>query len=139
MGGERVEILGYGRRHNTQIAGMETYLKTLNELFPGDNAGVLLKGLQRTDIRRGMVISEPGSIEPALKIRASIYILTEDEGGTGKPLKHMGQNMIFARTFDCMAATMYKDEKDRILPGENGNMNFIFRVPMVIEVGDRFT
>ena len=51
----------------------------------------------------------------------------------------MGQNMIFARTFDCMAATMYKDEKDRILPGENGNMNFIFRVPMVIEKGDRFT
>ena len=52
-----------------------------------------------------MVICEPGSIEPALKVRANIYILTK--GGTGKPLKHMGQEMIFSRTFDCMAATLY--------------------------------
>ena len=50
----------------------------------------------------------------------------------------MGQNMVFCRTFDCMAATIYKDEKDRILPGENGLMNFVFRVPMVIEEGDRW-
>jgi len=137
--GERVEILGYGRRHNTQIAGMETYLKTLNELFPGDNAGVLLKGLQRSDIRRGMVICEPGSIEPALKIRASIYILTKDEGGTGKPLKHMGQEMIFSRTFDCMAATNYDNPDQRIMPGENGEMTLIFRTPMVMKKGDKFT
>jgi translation elongation factor EF-Tu-like GTPase len=66
-------------------------------------------------------------------------ILLFKEGGTGQPLKHLGQNMIFSRTFDCMAATMYLDEKDRILPGENGMMKFIFRVPMVIEKGDRFT
>ena len=50
----------------------------------------------------------------------------------------MGQNMVFCRTFDCMAATIYKDEKDRILPGENGLMNFVFRVPMVIDEGDRY-
>ena len=78
-----------------------------------------------------MVICEPGSIEPALKIRASIYILTKDEGGTGKPLKHMGQEMIFSRTFDCMAATNYDNPDQRIMPGENGEMTLIFRTPMV--------
>jgi len=137
--GERVDVLGYGRSHNTSITGMETYLKTLDMLYPGDNAGVLLKGLQRTDIRRGMVICKPGSIEPALKVRASIYILTKDEGGTGKPLKHMGQEMIFSRTFDCMAATNYDNPDQRIMPGENGEMNLVFRTPMVIKKGDKFT
>ena len=79
----------------------------------------------------GMVICEPGSIEPALKVRANIYILTKDEGGTGKPLKHMGQEMIFSRTFDCMAATLYDNPDQRIMPGENGEMNLVFRTPMV--------
>ena len=78
-----------------------------------------------------MVICKPGSIEPALKVRASIYILTKDEGGTGKPLKHMGQEMIFSRTFDCMAATNYDNPDQRIMPGENGEMNLVFRTPMV--------
>ena len=87
----------------------------------------------------GMAIVAPGSVKPALKIRASVYILTKEEGGTGKPLKHMGQNMVFARTFDCMASTNYLNPDDRIMPGENGEMNLIFRVPMVIEKSDRFT
>ena len=65
--------------------------------------------------------------EPALKIRASIYILTKDEGGTGKPLKHMGQEMIFSRTFDCMAATNYDNADQRIMPGENGELTLILR------------
>jgi len=137
--GEKIDILGYGMKFNAVINGMETYLKTLEDIQPGDNCGILVKGVKREQLRRGMAVCKPGTVTPALKIEANIYCLTEDEGGTGKPLKHMGQNMIFARTFDCMAATMYKNEKDRILPGENGNMNFIFRVPMVIEKGDRFT
>jgi len=137
--GDKVEILGYGKHFKGTINGMETYLKTLDRLEPGDNAGVLVKGVNREQLRRGMAIVSPGSVKPALKVEANIYILTDEEGGTGKPLKHMGQNMIFCRTFDCMAATIYKDEKDRILPGENGLMNFVFRVPMVIEEGDRFT
>jgi len=136
---DKVDVLGYGRKKKATITGMETYLKTLENLEPGDNAGILLKGLQRADIRRGMVICEPGSIEPALKVRANIYILTKDEGGTGKPLKHMGQEMIFSRTFDCMAATLYDNPDQRIMPGENGEMNLVFRTPMVIKKGDRFT
>jgi len=137
--GEKVDLVGYGKKEASAIAGMETYLKTLNHLEPGDNAGVLLKGIQKGGIRRGMAIVAPGSVTPALKIRASIYILTKEEGGTGKPLKHMGQNMVFARTFDCMASTNYLNPEDRIMPGENGEMNLIFRVPMVIEKSDRFT
>jgi len=137
--GEKIEIIGYGKKFNAVINGMETYLKTLDDLEPGDNAGILVKGVKREQLRRGMAVCKPGSVKPVLKMEANVYILTEGEGGSSRPLKHLGQNMIFARTFDCMAATMYKDAKDRILPGENGMMNFVFRVPMVIEVGDRFT
>jgi len=137
--GDKIEILGYGKKYSAVINGMETYLKTLENLEPGDNAGILVKGVKREQLRRGMAIVKPGSVTPALKVEANIYILTPEEGGSTRPMKHMGQNMVFARTFDCMAATMYKDAKDRILPGENGLMNFVFRVPMVIEVGDRFT
>jgi len=137
--GEKIEIIGYGKKYPAVINGMETYLKTLDNLEPGDNAGILVKGVKREQLRRGMAVCKPGSVTPVLKMEANVYILTQDEGGSSRPLKHLGQNMIFARTFDCMAATMYKDAKDRILPGENGMMNFVFRVPMVIEVGDRFT
>jgi len=137
--GSKASVIGYGRNIDTTISGMETYLKTLDQLEPGDNAGVLLKGVQRNMIRRGMCIVEPNSVKPALKVKANVYILTKDEGGTGKPLKHMGQNMIFSRTFDCNAATLYKNAEDRIMPGENGEMTLIFRVPMVILKGDRFT
>merc|ERR1711993_87476 len=72
--GDKVEALGYGKRTLAAAAGLETYLKTLDYLEAGDNAGVLLK------------------------VRASIYVLNKDEGGVGKPLKHLGQNMIYGRT-----------------------------------------
>lgn len=137
--GEKMDIIGYGKKFNVVINGMETYLKTLDNLEPGDNAGVLVKGVKREQLRRGMAVCKPGSITPALKVEANVYVLTTEEGGSNRPMKHLGQNMIFSRTFDCMAACMYKDAKERILPGENGMMNFIFRVPMVIEKGDRFT
>jgi len=137
--GDKVEALGYGKRTLAAAAGLETYLKTLDYLEAGDNAGVLLKGLKREDVRRGMVLCKPGSVKAALKVRASIYVLNKDEGGVGKPLKHLGQNMIYGRTFDCMASTNYLNPDDRIMPGENGEMNLIFRVPMVILKGDRFT
>ena len=94
--------------------------------------------LRHLTLNLGMVICEPGSIEPALKVRANIYILTKEEGGTGKPLKHMGQEMIFSRTFDCMAATLYDNPDQRIMPGENGEMNLIFRTPMVSYFFDLF-
>ena len=64
-----------------------------------------------------MVLCKPGSVKAALKVRASIYVLNKDEGGVGKPLKHLGQNMIYGRTFDCMASTNYLNPDDRIMPG----------------------
>ena len=67
----------------------------------------------------GMLLCKPNSVQPALKVRASIYILSKEEGGVGKPLKHLGQNMIFGRTFDCMASTNYLKPDDRIMPGES--------------------
>ena len=65
-------------------------------------------------------------------MRTNIYVLTRYEGGTGRTITHLGQQMIFSRTFDCMAACLYQDEKNKIMPGENGVVDLVFRVPMVI-------
>nr|CAB3267379.1 elongation factor Tu, mitochondrial [Phallusia mammillata] len=136
--GDAVEIIGYGSTLKATIAGMEMFHKTLERCEAGDSAGLLVKGVKREELRRGMVAVAAGQIRPARSIIAQFYLLSKSEGGRDKPIPNDFSAMLFFKTWNCEARSVI-EENDLVMPGEQGKMKFVIRVPMVMIVGDRFT
>ena len=141
--GEEVEIVGVAETQTTTITGIEMFQKTLDEGFAGDNVGILLRGVTREDIERGMVLSKPGTIKPHTDFESEVYVLTKDEGGRHTPFFTGYRPQFYVRTTDVTGSiTQFtSDEGDvveMVMPGDRIKMTAQLIYPVAIEAGMRF-
>jgi len=137
--GEPVEIIGLREKSMpTVVTGVEMFHKTLNEGMAGDNAGLLLRGVERTDVERGMVIAKPGSITPHTKFKAEVYVLKREEGGRHKPFFTGYRPQFYIRTMDVTGDIALPENVEMVMPGDNVNMNVELIIPVALEQGSDF-
>ena len=136
--GDNVEIVGITDTRATVITGCEMFRKTLTEVQAGDNAGVLLRGIDKEDIQRGQVIVKPGSIKPHTKFVGSVYVLTKDEGGRHTPFFKGYRPQFYIRTTDVTGNVILPDGVEMVMPGDNIEMTVELIQPVAIEEGMRF-
>jgi len=141
--GDNVEVVGLKTTRNTTVTGLEMFQKTLEESVAGDNVGILLRGIQKTDIERGMVLSAPGSITPHTQFEAQVYILTKEEGGRHTPFFPGYRPQFYVRTTDVTGKIeSFKaddgSEASMVMPGDRVKMVVELIQPVAIENGMRF-
>jgi elongation factor Tu len=137
--GEAVEIVGLREKSvNTVVTGVEMFHKTLNEGMAGDNAGLLLRGIERTDVERGMVIAAPKSITPHTKFNAEVYVLKREEGGRHKPFFTGYRPQFYIRTMDVTGNIELPGDVEMVMPGDNVNMKVELIIPVALEQGSQF-
>ena len=137
--GEEVEIVGLSdEKKKTVVTGIEMFRKSLESAEAGDNAGLLLRGIQRTEIERGQVISKPGSIHPHTEFEAEVYILTKEEGGRHTPFFQGYRPQFYFRTTDVTGVIELPKEKEMVMPGDNVTMKIKLITPIAIEKGLKF-
>jgi elongation factor Tu len=139
--GDTVELVGLGETKGTTVTGLEMFQKTLEKGIAGDNIGVLLRGLQKTDVLRGMVLSKPGAIKPHTKFDAEVYILTKEEGGRHTAIFEGYRPQFYVRTTDVTGQILEffsEGEKiEMVMPGDNVSMRIELISPIAIEKGMR--
>lgn len=141
--GESVEIVGINETKTTTVTGIEMFQKTLDEGFAGDNVGLLLRGVSREDIERGMVLAAPGSITPHINFESEVYVLTKDEGGRHTPFFTGYRPQFYIRTTDVTGAITQFTADDgtiveMVMPGDRIKMTAELIYPVAIESGMRF-
>jgi elongation factor Tu len=141
--GESVEIVGINDTKTTTVTGIEMFQKTLDEGFAGDNVGLLLRGVNREDIERGMVLAAPGSITPHINFESEVYVLTKDEGGRHTPFFTGYRPQFYIRTTDVTGAITQFTADDgtiveMVMPGDRIKMTAELIYPVAIESGMRF-
>ena len=139
--GDTVELIGLGETKTTTITGLEMFQKTLDKGMAGDNIGILLRGVQKNEVLRGMVLAKPGTIKPHTKFEAEVYILTKDEGGRHTAIFKGYRPQFYVRTTDVTGAiTEFASEGQEIemvMPGDNVTMKIELIAPIAIENGMR--
>ena len=139
--GETIEIVGLAETKTTTVTGVEMFQKTLDKGMAGDNIGLLLRGVQKADILRGMVLAKPGSINPHTKFDAEVYILTKDEGGRHTAIFKGYRPQFYVRTTDVTGQiTEFSSEGnviEMVMPGDNVSMRIELIAPIAIENGMR--
>jgi len=135
---EPVEIVGMGKNKTTVITGVEMFRKLLDEGRAGDNVGLLLRGIQRTEIERGQVICKPGSIQPHTHFEAEVYVLTKEEGGRHTPFFNGYRPQFYFRTTDVTGTIDLPEGVEMVMPGDNIKMTIKLITPIAIEQGLRF-
>jgi len=137
--GEEVAIVGLKAEGLKSVCtGVEMFRKILDTGMAGDNVGLLLRGIDKTAIERGMVIAKPGSITPHTKFKAEVYVLSEKEGGRHKPFFNNYRPQFYLRTTDVTGSIMLNDGVEMIMPGDNTEINVELIYPVAMEVGLRF-
>jgi elongation factor Tu len=138
--GDTVEIIGMTHEapRKTVVTGVEMFQKTLDEGIAGDNVGVLLRGIERTDVERGQVLAAPGSIKPHAKFKANVYVLKKEEGGRHTPFFSGYRPQFYIRTTDVTGAIHLPEGVEMVMPGDNIEMTVELIVPVAIEEGLRF-
>ncbi len=137
--GDEVEIVGMSREiRKTVVTGVEMFRKTLDVGQAGDNIGVLLRGVERDELERGMVLAEPGSITPHTKFEGEVYVLTADEGGRHKPFFSGYRPQFYFRTTDVTGDIALPEELDMVLPGDNVTLEAELITPIAMEQQLRF-
>jgi elongation factor Tu len=136
--GEEVEIVGLGSEKKTVVTGVEMFRKILDEGQAGDNVGLLLRGLGKEEVERGMVVSKPGSITPHTKFKAEVYILTKDEGGRHTPFFDGYRPQFFFRTTDVTGTAHLPEGVEMVMPGDNVNMDVELIAPIAMDKELRF-
>ena len=141
--GETVEIVGLKDTQTTTVTGIEMFQKTLDEGMAGDNVGILIRGIQKTDVERGMVIAQPGTISPHKKFDAEVYILNKDEGGRHTPFFTGYRPQFYVRTTDVTGTILQFTGDDgsvaeMVMPGDRIKMTAELINPIAIEQGMRF-
>ncbi len=137
--GEEVEIVGLtDEKRKTVVTSMEMFRKTLDYIEAGDNAGCLLRGVAKTDIERGQVLSKPGSIHPHTKFIGQVYVLSKDEGGRHTPFFDNYRPQFYFRTTDVTGVITLPEGTEMCMPGDNVDMNVELITPIAIEKGLRF-
>jgi len=137
--GEPVEILGMGELKLTStVTGVEMFRKMLDRGEAGDNAGLLLRGIEKTQIKRGMVICKPGSTTPHHEFKAEIYVLKKEEGGRHTPFHNKYRPQFYFRTTDVTGEIFLTDGREMVMPGDNVSINVKLIVPVAMDKGLRF-
>ena len=136
--GEEVEIVGIKDTDKTTCTGVEMFRKLLDEGEAGDNIGVLLRGVKRTDIERGQVLAKPGSITPHTHFEAEVYVLSKDEGGRHTPFFKGYRPQFYFRTTDVTGAIDLPEGVEMVMPGDNVQMEVNLIAPIAMEEGLRF-
>lgn len=134
-----VEIVGLREKSmNSVCTGVEMFHKIVDEGQAGDNLGLLLRGIERTDVERGMVVSKPGSIKPHTKFKASVYVLRRDEGGRHKPFFNGYRPQFYIRTMDVTGMIALPADVEMVMPGDNVEMEVELIIPVALEQGSKF-
>ena len=137
--GEAVEIIGMGAEKLTStITGVEMFRKILDRGEAGDNVGLLLRGIDKKDIKRGMVICKPGSVTPHAKFKAEVYILSKEEGGRHTPFHNNYRPQFYVRTTDVTGTIHLQPGVDMVMPGDNVTIEVELLQPIALNVGLRF-
>ena len=137
--GDEVDIIGMGaEKLKSTITGIEMFRKILDKGEAGDNAGILLRGIEKTDITRGMVICKPGSVTPHAKFKAEVYILKKEEGGRHTPFHNNYRPQFYVRTTDVTGNIVLPSGVEMVMPGDNLTIDVELISPIALNVGLRF-
>ncbi len=137
--GEAVEIVGLREKPlSTVVTGVEMFHKALDEGMAGDNVGLLLRGIGRDEVERGMVVAAPGSIKPHTKFKAEVYVLRKDEGGRHKPFFSGYRPQFYFRTTDVTGTITLPEGVEMVMPGDNVNLTVELLKPVALEQGSKF-
>jgi elongation factor Tu len=135
---EDVELVGMGAEKKTVVTGVEMFRKLLDEGQAGDNAGLLLRGVDKREIQRGMVLAKPGTVTPHTKFDAEVYVLTKDEGGRHTPFFKGYRPQFYFRTTDVTGSVELPSGVEMVMPGDNTKMNIELITPIAMDEGLRF-
>ena len=136
--GDEVQILGLGEDKKSVVTGVEMFRKILDEGEAGDNVGLLLRGIDKKEIKRGQVIAHPGTITPHKKFKAAIYVLKKDEGGRHTPFHNKYRPQFFIRTLDITGEITLPEGTEMVMPGDNVEITVDLIYPVAINEGLRF-
>ncbi len=136
--GEEVEMVGFGTDKKTVVTGVEMFRKLLDEGQAGDNVGLLLRGVAKEDIERGMVLAKTGSIKPHTKFHAEVYVLTKEEGGRHTPFFKGYRPQFYFRTTDVTGSIELPEGMEMVMPGDNVQMTIELITPIAMDEGLRF-
>jgi elongation factor Tu len=136
--GEEVEIVGIRPTQKTVVTGVEMFRKVLDEGIAGDNVGLLLRGIERTEVERGQVVAKPGTITPHTKFRAEVYVLTKEEGGRHTPFFNGYRPQFYFRTTDVTGTIRLPEGVEMVMPGDNVSLEVELITPIALERGLRF-
>ena len=137
--GEAVEIIGIGEKAMTSTCtGVEMFRKLLDSGEAGDNVGLLMRGLDKNDVKRGMVVAKPGSITPHTEFKAEVYILKKEEGGRHTPFHNKYRPQFYIRTLDVTGEVFLPEGVDMVMPGDNVTITVELIYPVAVNVGLRF-
>jgi len=136
--GDPVEIIGFEEKLTSTITGVEMFRKILDRGEAGDNVGLLLRGIEKEAIRRGMVICKPGSVKPHTKFKAEVYILKKEEGGRHTPFHNRYRPQFYVRTTDVTGEIMLGEGREMVMPGDNLTIEVNLIAPIAINQGLKF-
>jgi len=136
--GEEMEIVGIRETQRKVVTGVEMFKKLLDEGMAGDNVGLLLRGVERTDVERGQVVAKPGSITPHTKFKAEVYVLKKEEGGRHTPFFSGYRPQFYFRTTDVTGVATLPDGVEMVMPGDNLNVTIDLITPIAMDKGLRF-
>ena len=136
--GEEIEIVGFKPTEKKVVTGVEMFRKLLDSGEAGDNVGLLLRGIAKEEIERGMVLAKPGSIPPHTKFEAEVYVLTKEEGGRHTPFFNGYRPQFYIRTTDVTGTLHLPEGVEMVMPGDNTTISGELMVPVALEAGARF-
>jgi elongation factor Tu len=136
--GEEIERVGIRETRKCVVTGVEMFRKTLDRAEAGDNVGLLLRGIEKTDLERGMVLAKPKSITPHTKFKSEVYVLTKEEGGRHTPFFKGYRPQFYFRTTDVTGETVLPEGVEMVMPGDNVTMDVTLITPIAMAEGLRF-
>jgi elongation factor Tu len=136
--GEEMEIVGFRDTRKTVVTGVEMFKKLLDEGRAGDNVGLLLRGIEKTDVERGQVIAKPNTIKPYKRFKGEVYVLSKDEGGRHTPFFNGYRPQFYFRTTDVTGVAKLPEGMEMVMPGDNVAMEVELITPVAMDKGLRF-
>ncbi|MCF8462996.1 MAG: elongation factor Tu, partial [Rickettsiaceae bacterium] len=136
--GDEIEVVGLRDTQKTTCTGIEMFQKTLDKAIPGDNTGILLRGLKQQDVQRGQVLAKPGTVTPHSEFEATIYVLNKEEGGRHTPFFNKYRPQFYFRTTDVTGEILLSEGKEMVMPGDNVEIKVVLHSPVAMDTGLRF-
>ncbi len=136
--GQEVEVLGFGKTYKSVVTGVEMFRKEMSEAQAGDNVGILLRGIKKEDVERGMVVAKPGSIKPHAKFKARIYVLSKEEGGRHSAFFNGYRPQFYFRTTDVTGVVTLPEGRDMVMPGDNVDIQVALITSIAMDKDLRF-